>query len=187
MTTPEFTTDWFSTSIDGIQRTLRDYHRVSSILEIGSWEGRSACWFLDAFPGARITCVDTFKGSTEHAGLDIDGVKTRFLKNTAVFGDRVTVREGESSKMLYGLEPESFDVIYVDASHTEQDTLIDLVLAFGLLKKGGILLIDDYAQPESARLSFPGVRAAVDKFALVFSDRIRSVLCEYQVHFVKTR
>lgn len=178
----EFTSDWFSGAIDGIQRTLRDYcpHRVSNVLEIGSWEGRSACWFLDAFPEARITCVDTFAGSAEHVGLDVGGIKQRFLKNTASFGDRVTIREGESSKMLYGLDPESFDVIYVDASHTEQDTLIDLVLAFGLLKKGGILLVDDYSQP-----AFPGVRAAVDKFALVFSDRIRSVLCEYQVHFIK--
>jgi len=175
----EFTTDWFSGAIDGIRRSLHGI-AVSEILEIGSWEGKSACWFLDAFPQARITCVDTFQGSAEHAGFDVESVKQRFYKNTATFGDRVIVREGESSKMLYGLEPESFDVVYVDASHTEQDTLVDLVLAFGLLKKGGVLLIDDYAQP-----AFPGVRAAVDKFAQVFSNRIRSVLCEYQVHFLK--
>lgn len=176
-----FTTDWFSSAVDGIERTLRRHCSMpTAILEIGSWEGRSACWFLDRFPDARITCVDTFEGAPgEYAGLDVGGIKARFTHNMAEYGDRVTVRHGPSSRELYGLDPESFDVVYVDGSHAEDDALLDLVLSYGLLKPGGVMLVDDY------RGGHDGVRRAVDAFAAAFSTKIKRVLVEYQAHFVK--
>lgn len=173
-----FTTDWFSGAIDGIERTLRG-RNPTEILEIGSWEGRSACWFLERFPEARLTCVDTFQGSVEHEGMDVAGIKERFEHNTRPYADRLRVLEGESSKMLYVLPPESFDVVYVDGSHEEDDALMDLVLSFGLLRPGGVLLVDDY---EGGNF---GVKAAVDAFASAFCNRVSCVLCEYQIHFVK--
>ena len=102
------------------------------------------------------------------------------MNNTKRFGNRVVIREGHSSRVLFGLGPESFDLAYVDGSHTELDTMTDLVMSFNLLKAGGVMLVDDYDQP-----AFPGVRMAVDKFAAVYSKRIRSVFCGYQVHFLK--
>ena len=38
----------------------------------------------------------------------------------------------------------NFDLIYIDASHYAPDVLSDAVLAFKLLKPGGILIFDDY-------------------------------------------
>lgn len=186
MASREFTTDWFSTAIDGIQRTMKCTGvNVRKILEIGSWEGRSATWFLETYPDASIVCVDTFRGSEEHAGLDVDAVKRRFLNNTEIFGERVVLREGESSKVLFGLQPESFDVVYVDGSHAEHDVLMDLVMAFGLLKEGGVMLVDDYAHPE-----FYGVTAAVHAFVRAFASspvKPLVVLDEYQIHLLKTK
>lgn len=176
----DFTTDWLSNSLPGIERTLASFPKVSRILEIGSWEGRSACYFLDKYPDAVITCVDTFQGSPEHVGLDVTGTKQRFLANTSKYGDRVTLREGHSSRELYGLPPESFDLIYVDGSHEEPDVMMDLALAYGLLKPGGVMLVDDYNQP-----AFPGVKSAVDKFSAACASKLRTVLCEYQIHFIK--
>jgi predicted O-methyltransferase YrrM len=177
----DFTSDWFSTAIPGISRTLQG-HNPKKILEIGSWEGRSAVWFLENFPESKIICVDTFKGSPEHhdAALDVAGIKGRFMNNTKRFGDRVVIREGHSSRVLFGLGPDSFDLAYVDGSHTELDTMTDLVMSFNLLKPGGIMLVDDFDQP-----AFPGVRAAVDKFATIYSSRIEVTHVAYQVHFVK--
>jgi predicted O-methyltransferase YrrM len=175
----DFTSDWFSGAIPGVTETLKEIN-PKRFLEIGSWEGRSASWFLDTYPDSSIVCVDTFEGSPEHQGLDVAATKDRFLKNMARFGDRVTLRQGTSARMLFGLEPESFDCVYVDGSHAEDDTLADLVMGFMLLAPGGALLVDDYAQT-----AFPGIRRAVDKFAATFSGRLRSVLCQYQVHFIK--
>ena len=39
---------------------------------------------------------------------------------------------------------ESFDIIYVDGSHTADDVMADAVLSWGLLKEGGIIVFDDY-------------------------------------------
>jgi predicted O-methyltransferase YrrM len=102
------------------------------------------------------------------------------MNNTKRFGDRVVIREGHSSRVLFGLGPDSFDLAYVDGSHTELDTMTDLVMSFNLLKPGGIMLVDDFDQP-----AFPGVRAAVDKFATIYSSRIEVTHVAYQVHFVK--
>lgn len=171
-----FTSDWFSTAIPGIQRTLAG-RSPKNILEIGSWEGRSACWFLKTYPDATITCVDTFEGSVEHEGLDVTGIKDRFVANTQQYTDRVIIRQGLSSRVLYGLEPESFDLVYVDGSHEGPDVLMDLALAYGLLKPGGIMLVDD------VNGQFPGVTQAVIAFVSVIP--LYCVLNEYQVHFVK--
>lgn len=181
MTARRFTSDWFSAAIPGIERTMGAHCRdPRDILEIGSWEGRSACWFLDRFPDARITCIDTFAGAPgEYVGFDVDGILRRFLHNVAEFGERVTLRHGPSSRELYGLAPESFDVIYVDGSHAEDDTLFDLVVSYGLLKPGGVMLVDDY------RGGHEGVRRAVDAFAKAFAGTLECVLQAYQIHFVK--
>lgn len=179
----DFTSDWFSHSVPAIQQSLRLLDRPPrQFLEIGSWEGRSACWVLETFPDATITCVDTFQGSPEHVDLDVANIRDRFLRNTAAHASRVTLKQGTSSVQLFGLEPESFDVAYVDGSHEEDDVLADVVMSFLLLRRGGLLLVDDYANP-----AFPGIRRAVDKFASSFSGRIRSVFCGYQVHFLKVR
>lgn len=186
-----FTVDWFSNSAPGIAETLSQVAcRAQSdprtffcaFLEIGSFEGLSACWFLQTYPESTIVCVDTFEGSVEHheAGMDMTRVEERFVQNTAPFGDRVTVLKGHSSKVLYGLEPESFDCIYVDGSHREDDTLMDLIMSYGLLKKGGALLVDDYSNQV-----FSGVKRAVDHFHHTFSGRIEVVFTGYQIHFIK--
>lgn len=180
----DFTSDWFTGSAPNIQRSLEYVTEPTRFLEVGSWEGRSACWFLDTYPNATITCIDTFEGSPEHhaASLDVENIRRRFLKNTERFGDRVRLVEGKSSVRLFGLEPESYDVAYVDGSHEEDDALSDVVMSFLLLKPGGVLLVDDYSNP-----AFPGIRRAVDKFASSFAGRVRSVFCGYQVHFLKVR
>ena len=37
-----------------------------------------------------------------------------------------------------------FDQIYIDGSHHSPDVILDLCLAYRLLKKGGVLILDDY-------------------------------------------
>ena len=172
-----FTTDWFSNAAPHIAQSFLRTQHVENILEIGSWEGRSTCWFLDACPNATITCVDTFEGSVEHEGINMSDVEKRFRENVQPYGTRVVVRKGRSDRMLFGLDPESFDVIYVDGSHEHHDALSDLVFAYHLLRPGGVLLVDDYA-------GFPGVRAAVDAFVQAFKG-LEPIHVGYQVHFVK--
>ena len=72
------------------------------VLEIGSWEGRSALFFLNYFPAGHLVCVDTFGGSVEHhlnpyfAAL-VPETERKFDANTAAFAGRFEKRKGPSS------------------------------------------------------------------------------------------
>ena len=55
------------------------------------------------------------------------------------------------------------DWIYIDGDHSYEATLKDLNNAFAIVKKGGMILGDDYKWP-NARWSKPGTTKAVNEF-----------------------
>ena len=115
-------------------------------LEIGSFEGLSACFFFNQFPRAEITCIDTWEGSDEHSGdLIFSEVEKSFDTNTADFSDQLVKVKSDSFDYLKSLADEAiFDVIYVDGSHYSRDVLLDAIFAFDHLKDGGLMIFDDY-------------------------------------------
>jgi len=118
------------------------------ILEVGSWEGRSALFLLTYFKQGHLTAVDTWDDSDEHQYTEMRNVRdveARFDANLAPFKVRLTKRKGSSLYVLPQLldEQQKFDVIYVDGSHFADDVLTDGITAWRLLKQGGILIFDD--------------------------------------------
>src|SRR5215216_302668 len=123
----DLTTDWTSRNYQSwidILAPLRD--QPLSILEIGSWEGRSALFFLNYLPRSKMLCVDTFEGSPEHQNWPLEqriqqlgGIERRFDANLAPFGDRVEKYKEASLVALgrLGLARRRFDLAYVDGSH----------------------------------------------------------------------
>lgn len=107
------------------------------ILEVGSFEGRSACWFLEAFPHSHLTCVDPFYD---------DVYEQRFEHNIRRAGGqaRVTRCKGRSEAILPTLAPESYDLIYIDGSHKAVHVLFDALMGLELLRPGGVMVFDDY-------------------------------------------
>ena len=120
------------------------------ILEIGSFEGRSAVWFLEnvlTHPSADITCLDIFADYTLPGyGTASDGYELRFDHNIRVSGQghRVTKLKGASHDLLPGLPRAGYDVIYIDGAHDTKSVLLDTMLSWPLLKPGGLLVFDDY-------------------------------------------
>src|SRR5215211_6357815 len=99
----EFTTTWGLRHHSSWARILaprREY--PMRILEIGSWEGRSALFFLNYLPNSKIVCVDTFGGNVEHhldpyfAELALKA-ESQFDLNLMAFGDRVEKIKGSSA------------------------------------------------------------------------------------------
>ena len=74
-----FTNDWFSNNVPVWISILKkkDKNEKLKILEIGSYEGMSAIFFLKFFNNAEIDCVETFKGSDEHAKKNFELVKKK--------------------------------------------------------------------------------------------------------------
>ncbi len=159
----EFTRDWFSRHIPVWDRIIGQ-EKPRKILEIGSFEGRSACYLIEKCAAlvegeVSITCVDTWEGSFEHRpGATVEAimgdVERRFDHNTRLALTKATKPialrklKRNSRDALAGLIAEgaleSFDLIYIDGSHEAPDVLADAAMAFPLLRIGGILIFDDY-------------------------------------------
>jgi predicted O-methyltransferase YrrM len=80
----------------------------------------------------------------------------------------------------------SFDIIYIDGSHAEDDVLEDAVLCSRLLKGGGILIFDDYRWAGffasgtcDSPTDFP--KAAIDRFVQVFHKQFEVIHNSYQL------
>ena len=138
----EFTSGWFALHSSDWENHLKELKGKPNIhaLEIGSYEGFSAIWQLENIltdSTATITCIDIFDNKT---------IEDRFDRNIKATGVeyKVTKLKGSSEKMLRGLNLEQYDYIYIDGSHMPKWVLSDAVLSWDLLKKGGLIIFDDY-------------------------------------------
>jgi len=160
--------------------------RDADLLEIGSFEGLSACYLMWRLPDARITCIDTFTGSTEHRGTDVDArmLEATFDANVAlVDATRVRKLVGESRRRLLDLiaEQARFDLVYVDGSHLGLDVVVDASLSWQVLKAGGVLVFDDYPWAELGEdpLLRPG--PAIDAFLELVEGKYEPLFADYQI------
>lgn len=193
-----FTYDWFSTRIPQWERQVAGRFAgkpALRFLEIGSFEGRSACWLLQNVltdPSARLTCVDPFAvdsaGGLASSDIEVPPLpyEETFDHNIRAIGatDRVVKLKGRSADMLRTLERASFDFVYVDGSHLAPDVLTDLVQGWDLLKDGGVLVIDDYAW-KATRDPLTTPRPAIEAFMTVFYGQYLQMERGYQVILLK--
>lgn len=144
-----FTFDWVAPHASAWENDLAHLKGKPNVrgLEIGCFEGQSACWWLDNIltdPTSRLTCVDPF-------AIPMDSTLLRYFEryfdhNVAATGagERVTKVVGSSQVVLRTLPPAHFDFVYVDGSHRVGDVLQDAVLAWTVLRPGGTAMFDDY-------------------------------------------
>lgn len=131
------------------------------VLEIGSYEGRSAIAFLEYLPLCRLTTVDIF--------IDPE-VEARFDRNMAVYGERVTKITGRAIPVMEKMLDDRvrFDVIYLDTGKNRAASFANSAIAWPLLRVGGVLIWDDLLwgpeRPDDSRPG-PGIRMFAEMFA----------------------
>lgn len=179
----EFTNDWFGATGRYIWDKILPQLGPTRILEIGSYEGRSACFLIEKLnKPLEIHCVDTWEGGAEHKNIDMALVKKRFDNNTktAIANSKNEVKlqayTGRSDDVLSKMQAEYqqyFDFIYIDGSHVAADVLCDAVLAFRLLRSGGVMCFDDYLWKDGSPadpINCPKV--AIDAFTLIYCKQL---------------
>jgi predicted O-methyltransferase YrrM len=179
---PSYTTDYISGFQEDWRRALASMAGRPGVrlLEIGSFEGRSAAWFLEHVltdESSELVCVDPFPRSA---------LEARFDHNIRLVDRHRQVRKlkGKSGDVLPDLEPASFDAIYIDGGHDAGTVLLDGMLAWRLLKPGGVLIFDDYLwQPERPPSRRP--KLAIDIFRETMADRLEALHEGYQVIYRK--
>jgi predicted O-methyltransferase YrrM len=188
-----FSTDWTSRFFAlwaSLLASRRD--EALEVLEIGSWEGRSAIFFLQYLRNCRLTCIDTFAGSPEHAlrpkwAVELPHVEQRFDGNLAEFSGRVEKIKSTSFRALARLliEERRFDVVYIDGSHHSADVQADAVFSWPMIQDRGIVIFDDYEWT-----FFPDEidrpKLGIDSFLLVHAGQYRELHREYQLIIEKT-
>jgi len=164
----------------------------STVLEIGTYTGTSIIEILKIVPDSTAVVIDQWKEYHEHDNLEgidtnlIDkDTESQFYKNTIEFKDRIKVLKGNSSDKLLGLlmKQVSFNFIYVDASHKCLDVYLDSMLAWKLLKIGGIMAFDDYHFNQGDTLNSP--YEAIEHFKRTKLNDFVLIKEDYRVYLKK--
>ncbi len=203
----EFSNRWFQTS-KPVWDEIFSTFRPARILEIGSFEGASACYLITtigAHQPVEIHCIDTWEGGIEHqaggfVASNMSEVESRFHRNIALAQSRsahpapVMFYKNRSdlalAALLSGGKANYFDFIYVDGSHQAPDVLFDAVLSFKLLAINGLLIFDDYNWSENLPQGKDILRCpkpAIDAFVNLNFRKLRLLAAPInQCYVVKT-
>src|SRR5258708_25062571 len=90
----QFSTDWTSDHFPIWTVILAPWRdRAAHVLEIGSWEGRSAIFWLEYLPRSQLVCIDSFDGGAPEPGTaewraQVPFTEGRFDANLAPYSGR---------------------------------------------------------------------------------------------------
>ena len=204
----QFTNTWFQNAAQKNWDILfPQLFKPKTILEVGSYEGASACYMIDKMAhldNIEIHCIDTWEGGVEHqnggtAESNMASVESRFINNTnfaighALNNVSLHIHKGFSDACMAQLLSEGkkgyFDFVYIDGSHQAPDVLCDAVLGFKLLKLGGLLVFDDYLWHEELKTGRDILRCpkpAIDAFVNLYFRKINVIpMPLYQIYVQK--
>ena len=179
-----FTQDWFSNNIRNFEQCMLAIPEKTIFLEIGAFEGRATCWMLENTSVVSIICVDPYAQSVFDPTIDMREVERRFWQNTTEVKKNtqiVSSFKDTSYKALAQMISSNykFDFIYVDGSHAPDVAMTDACMAWGLLKKNGVMLFDDYQYPHEK------TKAGIDAFLDGFEGQYGLILSNYQLAIQK--
>lgn len=163
-------------SDDPIFDELVELLAPKTIIEVGSWKGRSAMHFARATErfATDIVCVDTWLGGVDHvlsSGSEDDRLLDsvgcprlyhQFIRNfkDSPHAQRVYPIQNTSinGARILNHHKVSGEIIYIDGSHEYSDVYDDICAYWPLLSLGGIMFGDD--------VGFIGVGPAVMRFTI---------------------
>ena len=164
--------------------------RPEIIIEVGSWKGQSTITMVNALKKndlkSKVFCVDTWLGALEFLTWGINTPERNLLlkngypqiyyqflsnivhndateyvipiPNTSTIGAKYLKHNNVKSKL-----------IYIDASHEEDDVYNDLIAYHELIEDGGIMFGDDFTA------TWPGVVNSVKRFASEINKAIEII------------
>lgn len=187
-----FTADWFTNGLINFEYAKAQMSTLPhAILEIGCHEGRSTCWMLENLLAetGTITCVDPFANEPLSAFRNDQAPAPNLIEQVFCHNTELVKTPEQTVRLMptlsfYALaelitEQAQFDFIYVDGSHSADEVLADAVMAFGLLKKNGYMIFDDYLWMAAAD-SLDRPKMSIDAFVNMFQKHIEVKMINYQ-------
>ena len=125
--------------------------RPINYLEIGVFYGANLLSVANKYglhPDSKLYGVDPWEDYDEYPEYKEEQSKIydSFITNLQNSGveDKVVLHRGYSNLEIPKFQDEFFDIVYIDGNHEPEYVLEDAVLSFRKLKKGGIMIFDDY-------------------------------------------
>ena len=157
-------------------------NNYKTLVEVGLGKGPTTGYILKNINDKefRMYGVDPFLEYFGRIGSD-EGVYKRLYSRSvqgmganerkvakAIGGDkRYTLIRKKSSDAVKDFEPESIDIVFIDANHNYEYVLEDIEKWSKIVRKGGIVSGHDYfPNPKRSRAS--GVKKAVDEYAEIY-------------------
>ena len=131
---------------------LDDYKdRPINYLEIGAFYGAniiSVAKTYGAHAETKLYAVDPWLDYEEYPEYKNEQLNTynSYRKNIETSGhsDKIITKRGFSNIEVPKFEDDFFDMIYIDGNHEPEFVLEDAVLSFRKLKRGGMMIFDDW-------------------------------------------
>jgi predicted O-methyltransferase YrrM len=173
---------WFLYSeIKNLLLKFINQNAENRVLEIGSFEGLSACYFSDnllSHEKSTLDCVDPFLTSD---------TTTSISENTYdIFCENIKKSKHYSKCQHYKMLSSDFfpkldsnklyNFIYIDGSHLPNDITYDMENSFAHLEKGGIMWMDDYLGGDGIV-----IKHAMDDFLEKYKGKYERIHQGYQL------
>jgi len=174
---------------DEVFKEKKLYKKKLKILEIGSFEGLSALFFLYNFPNSKLTCVDLWKYNKQNKNCNFFNVEKKFDNNTKKFKNKLEkFKQSSDSFFKENLEylVNKFDIIYIDGNHNYQFVFRDLKNSFRALKVGGLLIADDFLNYSFFKDCNKNPISAIVVFLNIFYKKIKIIKITNQIFIQKT-
>jgi predicted O-methyltransferase YrrM len=114
-------------------KVLTSMLKPQNILEIGTYTGYSALCIAEGAPD-----------SSKVVTIEIDDEMESFIRkyfHESEYGHKIDLKIGDALELMHVYEDNYFDLIFIDANKRDYCAYYDL--AFGKLRKGGIILADN--------------------------------------------
>uniref|UniRef100_A0A6C0ESS7 Methyltransferase n=1 Tax=viral metagenome TaxID=1070528 RepID=A0A6C0ESS7_9ZZZZ len=170
---------------------LFDYKDKSiNYLEIGTFYGanllsvaKTYCMHSDS----KLYCIDPWEDYDdypEYKGMQ-STIYKKCMQNIAKSGakEKITAIRGYSNNEIPKFQDDFFDIIYIDGNHEPQYVLEDAVLGFRKLKKGGIMIFDDYGWggPDLTQRGIDGFLCGYHKKITVLGEQATQVFIKKNI------
>ena len=122
------------------------------VVEIGTWDGGRAIEMAKVNPGMHYVGFDLFERASEYSDLKEKNVKPHYsarqvMDRLDAFSLQATIVCGNTNETFCKWadeNPESVDLIYIDGGHSVDTITNDYQNALKAIKKGGVIVFDDY-------------------------------------------
>jgi predicted O-methyltransferase YrrM len=139
-----------STRPNKLATLLRLAENRTYVVELGTAMGWTAIALALADPAREVASYDPFERNEVSRYLDLvpEDVRRRVAIIVAPTDEGPRVER-------------PVDLLYIDSSHEREGTIRELEAWAPVLRKGSVIVFDDYVHPD-----FPGVRQAIDQLEL---------------------